>query len=317
MLDAGILQDGNLRDQESCASEDIDIDKDSLGDNEAELAPVSHALAISIEKLKTISPEHGQSRLYGAADMRNEPEDVEEEFKHEQADALMRFKGKPKRGFEASQFEESLEHFKRLQLGSMAQSSTSGYMQGISPRSPDITNEDHQDNHNLYVSDSYARNNNSNLGGQGGYNHPVCGNFSPDLLQSGPRPPIRSHDTEPADKFWKMPRSRGLDMKHQETNAFKREGLPNWGDKDRKEMRDGESILNDKINGKTNAGAFDKIKYTRAEPHYGKHGEEGDKSLTMGNSSRLQLGLYQKMVTRLILIGILLIKEGSKEGCQT
>jgi len=61
--------------------------------------------------LKTVSPEHVQSLLHGVADMRNEPEDVEEEFKHEQPDSLMRFKGKPKRGFEASQFEESSVHF--------------------------------------------------------------------------------------------------------------------------------------------------------------------------------------------------------------
>ena len=295
MPDAGLLQEGNLRDQEGYASEDIDIDKDSLGDNEAELAPVSHAPAISTEKLKTVSPEHVQSLLHGVADMRNEPEDVEEEFKHEQPDSLMRFKGKPKRGFEASQFEESSVHFKRHQSGSMAQSSMSGYMQGISPRSsPDITNEDHQENHNLQVSDSYDRNDTSNLGGQGGYNHPVSGKFSPDLLRSVRRPPIRSHDTEPADKVGKVPRSRGLDVKHQETNAFKREGLLNWGDKGRKEMRDGESTLNEKINGKSKAGAFDKKQDTRAEPHYGKHGEEGEKSLTLGNSSRLQLGSSPK-----------------------
>lgn len=240
------VQDGTVGDQDGYVSEDIDIEKDFLDDNEAELATAPHDPAISTQKLKTVSPDLGQSQPYS----------------------------KSKRGSDVIQTEENVEHVKRFKAASMAQSSMSGYT-GSSPLrpSPDVTNGDRPENHNLQMQHKFIRddNSNSNSGMQRVYNHPLPGKAAAELPQSLQRS-TGAHNL-------------GEDVKYQEGNSHSREGFLKQGDKGRKGTQDEEGSSNKKVNGKFKEVGLDKKQLGRPERNHKKHSEDGKKS-TLASSPK-------------------------------
>lgn len=292
MPEAMPLQDGRTGDQDGYASEDVDIENDFLDDNEIQLATAPHNLNKTTEKLRTVSPDHGQIHPCNRADV-TEQEDVGDEFQHEHH-SFIKSGGKSKRGSDVIQFEHDADHIKRFKANS-AQPSISRHIGSHimgSPPKHDIINEDNLESDNLQKSNQLNRDDSANavLGVQSGYHYGVPGKSAAESLQSGRRPAARSYNNETTDKSIKNPSNFGLDLKVQKTNAFTHEGYLKHDDKGGREAQDEEDSSNEKANGKFRETPLGQQHSLHPEPHHWKHSARDKKSYSSGTSSRLRTG---------------------------
>ncbi|KAK9676883.1 hypothetical protein RND81_11G107500 [Saponaria officinalis] len=290
--------DENNGDQDGYASEEVDIENDFLGDNEAELATTSHDRSIPTESIRIVSHDHDQQQTYGVTDAVSEREYVDK-FKRERSGSILNSENKSKRGANTVHMEQNTDNIKRLKGRSLAQSSASvsGHMRSHtleSPQTPpDMRHVDHRDSHRLQQSNRLNGNDNANgnIGEDRGYNYHVPGKFNAESLQSGIRPPLRSN-TRNTDKSAKNPLNFGLDANDQEMDARAQDNNLKQGDAEFLGGQDEDRISNEKGNGKLKESPFDQKSSMRPDPLSKHHSARSKKSYDA--STRKHPGLSVK-----------------------
>ncbi|KAL9244579.1 hypothetical protein vseg_018346 [Gypsophila vaccaria] len=279
--------DENNGDQDGYASEEVDIENDFLGDNEAELAK-SHDRFMPTENNRTVSHDHDQQQTYVTTDVVSERQYDVDKFKRARSDSILNSENKSKRGSDVVHMEQNTDNVKRLKGRSLAQSSASvsGHMGSHTLESPlqtppDMRNIDHRDNHRLQMATRLNENENANgnMGEERGYNYHVSGKSDVDSLKSSRRPPLRSH-TSNTDKPPKNPVPFGLDANDQEMDAHAQDNSLKQGDADFIGGQDEDRSSSEKgnENGKFKESPFAQKSSVRPDPHSKHHSARSKKS---------------------------------------